>query len=206
MSVVTNRAVLMAFRRRVLSTITLCLYFILQRCYLRILASNGSISCDWLTGRNVEGVGCGLNAISLGNFIVWLFTQSLYVLRLPVVRDHTQRHTTVHKTPMTKIWTVEETSTCTLHNTRKRMTSMPLAEFKPAVPASQQLQTYVLDRTASGIDLRIFPGRIWKNCNINLIELASSDSDILTRAFLNVSQNIYGIIQTASSNCDNAAL
>jgi hypothetical protein len=36
---------------------------------------------------------------------------------------------------------------------------MPLAEFKPAFPASQQLQTHALDRKAYGIGLRKFSGK-----------------------------------------------
>jgi len=101
--------------------------------------------------------------------------------------------------PWTQIWTVTETSTCTSHNTRETKTSMPLAEFKPAVPASEQLQTRALDRAATGAILGKFVGRIWKNCRITFIKLASSHSDIRNRAFLTLSQNIYRIIQTTSS-------
>jgi hypothetical protein len=39
----------------------------------------------------------------------------------------------------------------TSHNTEKRCTSMPLAGFEPAIPASERPQTHVLDRAAIGI-------------------------------------------------------
>ena len=37
------------------------------------------------------------------------------------------------------------------HNIHKRQTSMPPAGFKPAIPASERLQTYALDHVATGI-------------------------------------------------------
>jgi hypothetical protein len=46
-----------------------------------------------------------------------------------------------------------ETSTCTAHNYRKTQTSMPPAEFEPAIPASERPQTHALDRAATGIGI-----------------------------------------------------
>ena len=39
----------------------------------------------------------------------------------------------------------------TTYNTHKRHTSMPLAVFEPAIPASDRRQTLALDRSATGI-------------------------------------------------------
>jgi hypothetical protein len=46
---------------------------------------------------------------------------------------------------------VAEAATYETHNKRNRPTSMPSAEFEPAIPAIKRLQTYALDRTATGI-------------------------------------------------------
>ena len=49
------------------------------------------------------------------------------------------------------LWTsdqpVAETFTCTTHNIHKRNTSMLTVRFEPAIPASEQRQTYILDRS-----------------------------------------------------------
>jgi hypothetical protein len=37
------------------------------------------------------------------------------------------------------------------HNTYKRQTAMPYAEFKPATPASERPQTHALDHAATGM-------------------------------------------------------
>jgi hypothetical protein len=38
----------------------------------------------------------------------------------------------------------------TISNTNKREKSMPMAGFKPTIPASERSQTYTLDSTATG--------------------------------------------------------
>jgi hypothetical protein len=48
---------------------------------------------------------------------------------------------------------VTESSTLSTHNAQNRRTSMPAAEFKPAVPARELPQTHALDRTATVISL-----------------------------------------------------
>jgi hypothetical protein len=50
---------------------------------------------------------------------------------------------------------ITEAATYTTHNKRKRWTSMPLAQFKPVTPVIKQLQTYALDRMATGIDITV---------------------------------------------------
>jgi len=43
-----------------------------------------------------------------------------------------------------------EAATYTSHNKHKRQTSMPSAGFKLAIPAIKRLETYSLDRMATG--------------------------------------------------------
>ena len=40
----------------------------------------------------------------------------------------------------------------TTHNTHNRQTSMLPVGFDPAIPTSEQPQTYALDRAATGVD------------------------------------------------------
>ena len=47
---------------------------------------------------------------------------------------------------------------CLYYTTRTTQTSMPLAEFKPGIPASDLLRTLALDRSFSGICLGSMPG------------------------------------------------
>ena len=54
------------------------------------------------------------------------------------------------------------------HNIQKRQTSMPPAEFEPAVLASQRPQTHALDRAATGI------GRKYINTLLQLISIYQS--------------------------------
>jgi hypothetical protein len=68
-------------------------------------------------------------------------------LILEVSRTHTHR--------LGLLWTsdqlVAEAATCTTHNKHKRWKTMSSAGFVPAVPTIKRLQTYALDRTATGI-------------------------------------------------------
>jgi hypothetical protein len=47
---------------------------------------------------------------------------------------------------------VAEAATYRIHNKHNRRTSMPSAGFEPAIQ-SERIQTYVVDRTAAGLDL-----------------------------------------------------
>jgi len=40
----------------------------------------------------------------------------------------------------------------TTHNSHKRQTPIPPADFEPAIPTSELPQTHALDRVATGID------------------------------------------------------
>ena len=81
-------------------------------------------------------------------------------LIVKVSRSHTHRHT--H--PVGLLWTsdklVAETATFTTHNKHKRRIFMPSAWFEPAIPAIERLQTYALDRTATGIGLECVWGEV----------------------------------------------
>ena len=64
--------------------------------------------------------------------------------------DHTQRRTTVCRTPLDE-WSAHRRDLyLTTHNTHSRQTSMAPMGFEPAIPASERPQTYALDRAATG--------------------------------------------------------
>jgi hypothetical protein len=66
-----------------------------------------------------------------------------------VSRSHTHTH------PVGILWTSDQlaanAATYKIHNKHKRLTSMSLVGFEPAIPAVIRLQTYALDCTATGI-------------------------------------------------------
>jgi len=65
--------------------------------------------------------------------------------------DHTQRRTTVGRTPLDE-WSARRRNLyLTTHNTHNRQTSMPPAGFELTISAGKRRQTYVLDRAATGI-------------------------------------------------------
>ena len=64
--------------------------------------------------------------------------------------DHTQWRTMVGRTPLDN-WSAHHRDLyLTTHNTHNRQTSMSLAGFEPIISAGEWLQTYALDRTATG--------------------------------------------------------
>ena len=64
--------------------------------------------------------------------------------------DHTQRRTTVGRTPLDKWLARRRDLYLTTHNTHNRQTSMPPVGFQPTISAGEWLQTYALDRAATG--------------------------------------------------------
>jgi len=65
--------------------------------------------------------------------------------------DITLRHNTISRTPLDE-WSARRRDLyLTKRNTRKSRTSMSLAGFAPAIPASERLQTHALDGAAAGI-------------------------------------------------------
>ena len=68
--------------------------------------------------------------------------------------DHTQRRTTVSRTPLDE-WSARRRDLyMTTHNTHNRQTSMPPAEFEPTISADERPQTYALDCAATGTGLQ----------------------------------------------------
>jgi hypothetical protein len=64
--------------------------------------------------------------------------------------DHTQRRTTVGRTPLEE-WSARRRDLyLTTHNTHKRQTSMLPVGFEPTISAGERPQSYALDRAATG--------------------------------------------------------
>jgi hypothetical protein len=73
--------------------------------------------------------------------------------------DHTQRRTTVGRTPLDG-WSARcRDLYLTTHNTHNRQTSMPPVGFKPTISAGEQLHTYALDCAATGTE-HVLPSMI----------------------------------------------
>ena len=64
--------------------------------------------------------------------------------------DHTQRRTIVSRTPLDEWSARRRDPYLTTHNTHNRQTSMPPVGFERTISASERLQTYALDRAATG--------------------------------------------------------
>ena len=64
--------------------------------------------------------------------------------------DHTQRRTTVGRTPLDELSAPRRDLYVTTHNIHKIQTSMPPVGFEPTLSAGEQPQTYTLDRAATG--------------------------------------------------------
>ena len=62
------------------------------------------------------------------------------------------------------LWTIDQPVArdlyLTTHNTHKRQSSMPLSEFEPIIPVSEQPQTHALDRAATGIGVLLLWNKI----------------------------------------------
>ena len=66
-------------------------------------------------------------------------------------RDHTQRRTTVGRTPLYE-WSARRRDLyLTTHNTQNRQTSTPPVGFEPTIAEGERPQTYALDRAATRI-------------------------------------------------------
>ena len=64
--------------------------------------------------------------------------------------DHTQRRTTVGRTPLDE-WSARRRDLyLTTHNTHNKQISMPPVGFEPTISAGERPQTYALDRAATG--------------------------------------------------------
>jgi len=68
--------------------------------------------------------------------------------------DHTQRRTTVGRTPLDE-WSARRRDLyLTTHNTHNRQISIPPVGLEPIISASERPQTYALDRAATGTGAR----------------------------------------------------
>jgi hypothetical protein len=67
--------------------------------------------------------------------------------------DHTERHTTVGRTPLDEGSARRTDLYLTTHNTHNKQTSMPPVGFEPTIPVSERPQTHALDRAATAIVL-----------------------------------------------------
>ena len=73
--------------------------------------------------------------------------------------DHTQRRTTVVRTPLDE-WSDRRRDLYLItHNTHNRQTSMPPVGFEPTTPAGQRPQTCALDCAATGTGVPSLPYR-----------------------------------------------
>jgi hypothetical protein len=70
--------------------------------------------------------------------------------------DHTQRGTTVGRTPLDDWPALRSDLYLTTHNTHKRETSMLPEEFEPSVLTDERPQTNALERTATGTGNEFF--------------------------------------------------
>ena len=64
--------------------------------------------------------------------------------------DHTQRRTTVSRTPLDEWSALRRDLYLTTHNTHNRQTSMPPVGFEPTISAGERPQTYALDGATTG--------------------------------------------------------
>ena len=64
--------------------------------------------------------------------------------------DHTQRRTTVDRTPLDELSARRRDLYLTTHDTHNRQISMPPVGFEPKISAGEQPQTYALDRADTG--------------------------------------------------------
>ena len=64
--------------------------------------------------------------------------------------EHTQRRTTVGRTPLDEWSACRRDLYLTTHNTRNRQASMPPVGFEPITSAGERPQTYALESAATG--------------------------------------------------------
>ena len=77
---------------------------------------------------------------------IYIYMERIFLMFL----DHTQRRTSVGRTPLDD-WSARRRDLyMTAHNTHNRQTSMPPAGFEPTISAGERPQTYALDRAATG--------------------------------------------------------
>ena len=88
--------------------------------------------------------------------------------------DHTQRRTTVGRTPLDERSARRRDLYLTAHNTHNRQTSMPPVGFEPTVSAVERPQTYALDRTATGTSIIYIYINLCRFFDMNLFAMLST--------------------------------
>jgi hypothetical protein len=84
--------------------------------------------------------------------LFYLLRFSVSVSRFVVSFDHTERHTTVGRTPLDEgSARRRDLYLTTTHSTHNRETSMPPVGFEPTILASERPKTHALDCTVTGI-------------------------------------------------------
>jgi hypothetical protein len=119
----------------------------LNFCQLKSLLTSMSLICPKL-----------ILLITLCWLLFPIAQQPLVVQRPPHYPGFTIaiRHTPLSRTRLEE-WSARRRELCpTTHDTHKRQTSMPPAEFEPTIPASERQQTHALDRAATGIGVLFF--------------------------------------------------
>ena len=99
-------------------------------------------------------------------------------LRFP---DHTQRHTTVGRTPLDE-WSARRRNLyLTTHNTHNIQISMRPVGFEPTISADERPQTYALDRPATGTGIYILI-IVWYYLGFIVVQLHLSSERYSIRA------------------------
>ena len=97
---------------------------------------------------------CGCRFVLIFFFFLWRCDPTR-VMASSFLRflDHTQRRTTVGRSPLDE-WSARRRDLyLTTHNTHNRQTSMSPVGFEPTISAGERPQTYALDRAATGTGL-----------------------------------------------------
>ena len=107
--------------------------------------------------------------------------------------DHTQRRTTVGRTPLDE-WSARRRDLyLTTHNTHNRQTSMPSVGFETTISAGEWLQTYALDRAVTETDIEQSVWQIKRRWTSTIVIITSHwnafrDHSIVTQAGITVSK------------------
>jgi len=92
--------------------------------------------------------------------------------------DHTQRRTTVDRTPLDE-WSVRRRDLyLTTHNNHNRQISMLLVEFEPTISAGERPQTYALDHAATGTGSVLYLC-IFYNSNLHYLKMQVTNTYLL---------------------------
>ena len=108
-------------------------------------------------------------------------TDWVWLLIFTKFLDHTQRRTTVGRTPLDEWPAHRRDFYLTTHNNYNRQTSVPSVGFEPMARAGKQPQTYALDRAATGTSFN----KMWKLFGDCIYNLGSRTLVFLVREQIN---------------------